>query len=78
MYSIQIALADTGWRQVSARYSDLTTLVNGAPAAAIGNGVHEPSKLFKVSALFLANPSSGYAHCFLDYLLFTEGAVLQP
>lgn len=78
MYSIQIALSDTGWQQVSARYADLPTLVNGQAGAALGNGVHESEKIIRVSALFLANPSSGYAQCFLDYLLFTEGSPLQP
>lgn len=78
MYSVQINLADTGWQQVSARYSDMATLVNGQPATALGNGVHEPNKLFQVSVLFLANPSSGYANAYLDYLTFTENGPLEP
>lgn len=78
MYSFEIALADTGWRQVSARYADLPTLINGQAGAAIGNGVHESDKIIRVSALFLANPNSGYARCFMDYLIFTEGSALQP
>jgi hypothetical protein len=78
MYSIQVNLADTGWQQISSRYADLATLINGQPAAALGNGLHEPHKLIRVSVLFLANPTSGYANSYLDYLTFTENGPLEP
>lgn len=78
MYSIEVPMTQNGWSQLSIRYSDLTALVNGQPAAPAGNGVLEPNKLFRVQILFLANPNSGYAHAFLDYLIFTEGAALEP
>jgi hypothetical protein len=55
----------------SLKYSDLVTLINGTPASAVGNGIHEPHKLHQVSMLFLANPSSGYAECDADALLFS-------
>lgn len=78
MYSYEIAMAENGWNQYSIRYADIPTLINGQPAAALGNGIHEPHKLMQVSALFLANPNSGYANAYLDYLLFTEGSPLIP
>ena len=59
------------WKLESLKYSDLVTLINGAPASSVGNGIHEPHKLHQVSVLFLANPSSGYAECDADALLFT-------
>lgn len=78
MYSIQVTLSENGWSQLSVKYSDLATLVNGSPATPAGNGVHEPNKLSQVNVLFLKNPSSGYAHTRLDYLIFTQGAPLVP
>jgi hypothetical protein len=59
------------WKLESLKYSDLVTLINGAPASSVGNGIHEPHKLHQVSVLFLANPSSGYAECDADALLFS-------
>ncbi len=78
MFSIEIPLNQNGWNQYTVRYSDLATLINGAPAAAIGNGVHEPHKLFQVATLFLANPASGYAHAYIDYMIFTHNGPLVP
>lgn len=78
MYSIQVSLTTDGWNQVSQRYEDIPTLVNGSAAGALGNGLHEPDKLLKVSVLFLANPSSGFSQSAIDYLIFTEDAPLQP
>jgi len=67
---------ESAWELMSFKYSDLVTLVNGAASAAIGNGLHEPEKLHRLSILFLANPSSGYAQCDADMLAFTENAPL--
>lgn len=78
MYSIQVSLTTDGWNQVSQRYEDIPTLVNGTAASPLGNGLHEPDKLLKVSVLFLANPSSGFSQSAIDYLIFTEDAPLQP
>lgn len=78
MFSVEITLSDPGWQQISTKYSDLATLINGAPGAPIGNGLHEPDKLLQVSVLFLANPTSGYSQSYMDYMIFTENAPLQP
>jgi hypothetical protein len=78
MFSIQVQATQEGWQQITSKYADLATLVNGAPAAAIGNGLHEPHKLIQVSVLFLANPTSGYSESKLDYMIFTENAPLIP
>ena len=75
MWSVEIRPGST-WELDSYKYSDLVTLVNGAASAALGNGLHEPEKLHRVSILFLANPSSGYAECDADMLCFTENAPL--
>lgn len=66
------------WKLESLRYSDLITLVNGAPASPFGNGVHEPQKLHRIDILFLANPGSGYAQCDMDLLAFSLNAPIQP
>jgi hypothetical protein len=78
MFSLEIPMTVNGWKLYSSKYNDLPTLINGAPAAAIGNGVYEPHKLIQVSMLFLANPTSGYANAYLDYITFTQGAALVP
>ncbi|MBK6483944.1 MAG: hypothetical protein IPG01_12635 [Chitinophagaceae bacterium] len=78
MFSIEVSLTDPGWQQISSKYSDLATLINGQPGTAIGNGLHEPDKLLQVSVLFLANPTSGYSQTYMDYLIFTENGPLQP
>jgi len=69
---------EPGWQLISIRYVDLSTLINGAPAAPIGNGLFQPNKITKVSCLFLADPSTGYSQTFMDYLVFTENGPLQP
>ena len=78
MYAVEIDMSENGWSPFSIKYSDLQSLVNGQPANPNGNGVKEPHKLKQVNILFLANPSSGYAKARLDYMIFTEGAPLQP
>lgn len=78
MFSIEIHLTENGWKQHSVKYADLATLINGAPAAPLGNGVYEPNKLLMVSALFLANPNSGYSQAYMDYIIFTQGGPLVP
>jgi hypothetical protein len=78
MFSVEIAMSENGWNLYSRKYSDLATLINGQPANPLGNGVHEPHKLIEVSVLFLANPTSGYANAYIDYITFTQGAPLEP
>jgi hypothetical protein len=77
LFSMEVQLTENGWKLYSSKYADLPTLINGAPANPIGNGIYEPHKLIQVSMLFLANPSSGYAHSKLDYLIFTQGGPLS-
>jgi len=67
-----------GWNKISVRYNELVSLVNGQPATPAGNGRHDPDKLSRVSALFLANPTSGYSQMYMDYIIFTENAPLEP
>jgi hypothetical protein len=78
MYAIEVQMNQNNWSQLSVKYSELQSLVNGQPAAPNGNGVREPNKLTQVNILFLANPASGYANARLDYMIFTEGEALQP
>jgi hypothetical protein len=78
IFSLEVKNLEAGWHQISLRYGDLATLVNGAPASPIGNGLYEPHKLFKISVLFLANPNSGYSQTLMDYLIFTTGGPLVP
>ncbi|MFM7106212.1 MAG: hypothetical protein ACKOW8_11870 [Flavobacteriales bacterium] len=78
MFSVEIRPNADGWKHYYYKYSELATLINGAPSGAIGNGLHEPDKLIQVSILYLANPSSGYSKCLIDNLVFTEGQPLVP
>lgn len=71
-YDLQVTVDWEGWKLVSVRYSDLPSLSNGAPTTANGNGIHNPDKIAKISMLHLANPANGYAHCKIDYLIFTS------
>jgi hypothetical protein len=78
LFAIEVRPGIDGWQLVSVKYADLQTLVNGQPSADIGNGVREPHKLKQISMLYLANPNSGYAQSYLDYMIFTENAPLNP
>jgi hypothetical protein len=78
MFSLELTGLEAGWQQVSIRYADMPTLVNGAPSSPFGNGLYEANKLQRVSVLFLANPASGYSQTLMDYLIFTEGGPLVP
>lgn len=70
-YDLQVTVNWEGWKLVSIRYRDLTSLSNGQPTTPKGNALHNPDKLAKISMLHLANPANGYAHCKIDYLIFT-------
>lgn len=78
MFSIEVHMDKNGWGQYGIQYADLATLINGQPSTDIGNGVREPHKLYQISALFLANPASGYANAYLDYIIFTQNGPLIP
>lgn len=76
-YDYQITVNWEGWKLISIRYSDLVSLYNGQPTTANGNATHNPDKIAKISMLHLANPANGYAHCKIDYILFTP-TPLEP
>lgn len=78
MYAVEVQMNQNNWTQLSVKYAELQSLVNGQPANPNGNGIREPHKLTQVNILFLANPATGYAKARLDYMIFTEGAPLQP
>jgi hypothetical protein len=77
-YDYQVTVDWVGWKLISVKYSQLTYLVNGSPAAPKGNGLRNPDKLGKISMLHLANPNDGFASSKLDLMIFTENAPLQP
>ncbi len=78
MFAVEVQPDQDGWQLISLKYADLATLVNGQPSADFGNGIREPHKLKQISMLYLANPTSGYAQSYLDYMIFTENAPLRP
>jgi hypothetical protein len=78
LYAVEITPDFDGWQLVSLKYGDLASLVNGQPSEPAGNGVREPHKLKQISMLYLANPNSGYAQSYLDYMIFTENGPLKP
>lgn len=77
-YDLEVKVDWVGWRLISVKYSDLTSLVNGQPATPKGNALHEPNKLRQISMLHLANPALGFASSKLDLVMFTENGPLQP
>ena len=77
-YDLEIKVDWEGWKFVSVKYTDIVTLVNGMPAAAKGNALHNPNKLSKISMLHLANPANGFASCKLDLVIFTNNKPLEP
>ncbi len=77
-YDLEIKVDWVGWKLISIKYSDLTTLVNGQPATPKGNGVHNPDKLRQISMLHLADPNLGFASSKLDLVIITENGPLQP
>ena len=78
LFAVEVSPSVNGWSLISVNYGEMATLVNGQPAAAIGNGIREPHKLKEISVLFLANPTSGYSQSYMDYLIFTENGPLIP
>ncbi len=78
MYAFEVRGLNDGWQMISVKYSDMQYLVNGQPAPPVGNGIKEPQKLFQVSVLFLANPSTGYSQVYMDNLIFTQNNPFQP
>jgi hypothetical protein len=78
MYSLEVNVDWVGWKLVSIKYSDIPCLVNGAPAAPNGNGLHNSDRIKQINMLHLANPTSGFAKSKLDYIMFTENAPLKP
>lgn len=77
MYSIELNNLKPGWQIYSIKYSELVCLVNGSPSTPKGNGRFDADKLFQISCLFLANPSSGYSKVGMDYIVFTQGKPLE-
>ena len=51
---------------ISICYNDLIP-----PSSNAGDGVKEPSKIFKVRTLLLANPESGFAKADVDFLIWS-------
>jgi hypothetical protein len=77
-YDLEIKVDWVGWKLISIKYSDLVTLVNGAPSSPNGNQQHNPDKIKQINMLHLANPLSGPAKTKLDYIIFTENGPLNP
>ena len=77
-YDVEIKVDWVGWKLISIKYSDLVTLVNGAPSSPNGNQQHNPDKIKQINMLHLANPLSGPAKTKLDYIIFTENGPLNP
>lgn len=77
-YDYELKINWSGWKLISIKYSSLVTLDNGAPTIPKGNKQHNPNHLMRLSALHLANPSSGFAKTKMDYIIFTESKSLEP
>jgi hypothetical protein len=77
-FDLEVKVDWEGWKLVSIKYDDLATLVNGSPAAAKGNNLHNPNKINKISMLHLANPANGFASTKIDLIMFTSKKPLEP
>lgn len=77
-YDYEIKVDWEGWKLVSIKYSDIATLVNGAPATPKGNALHNPNKIGKISMLHLANPNDGFASTKIDMIIFTSAKPFEP
>jgi hypothetical protein len=77
-YDYEIKVDWEGWKLISIKYSDISTLVNGAPATPKGNALHNPNKIGKISMLHLANPNDGFASTKIDLIMFTSAKPLEP
>jgi len=77
-YDYEIKVDWEGWKLITLKYSDIASLVNGAPASPKGNGVHNPDKIGKISMLHLANPNDGFASTKIDFIMFTSAKPLEP
>ena len=77
-YDLQVNVDWEGWKLISIKYSDLTSLENGNPTIPKGNAAHNPDKLWKISMLHLANPNLGFASSKLDMIAFTTSKPLEP
>ena len=60
-----------GWKLVSIKYSGTTLSTNG-------NGLYNPEKIVSMRAFLLADPSSGFSKCKMDYMIFTANKPLEP
>lgn len=77
-YDYEVKVDWEGWKLVTIKYSDISTMVNGAPATPKGNGLHNPNKIGKISMLHLANPNDGFASSKIDFIIFTSSKSLEP
>lgn len=73
IYSRTIEDLEPGWQLISFKYSD-----TGAGTNSDGNGIRNPNLLNMVSVLMLAPSAGGYSQVFMDYLIFTKNAPLNP
>ena len=78
MYSLWMESFESGWQNISVRYSDLEALVDGSPIQPDGDGVRSPNLLKTIDVLLLADPSSGFSQVQMDYIIFTEDQPLNP
>ncbi len=74
-YDYQIDVNWSGWKLVTIKYSDVTSMVNGQPVTPKGNSQHNPNKIGKISMYHLANKDNGFASCKIDYLIFTSSPI---
>jgi hypothetical protein len=77
-YSLWLDDLDYGWQKVSVKYSDMTAIVDGNPADANGNKIHNPDLLNYMDVLLLADPATGFSQVQMDYMIFTEDEPLNP
>ncbi len=78
LYAYEIRVDWEGWRLISVKYSDLTSLENGQPATPKGNGLRNPDKLGLISMLYLADPNNGFASTKIDLLSFSSNKPIEP
>ena len=70
-YDYEFDVNWNGWKMISINYNDVENLL--APPNNSGDGIRNPSQIYNVRTLLLANPNSGFAKADVDFLIWSIG-----
>lgn len=70
-YDYEFDVNWNGWKMISINYNDVENLL--PPPNNSGDGIRNPSQIYNVRTLLLANPNSGFAKADVDFLIWSIG-----